>query len=173
MARDRVLDNRIADGAPSHPGVGGRLVQRGGTLWFLRRRWLADLQATSAHISRPARRRFAEGLAERRPAYRAEPDAAVARWVEQACLRLAKWVAEEELYRRSTRSRWRWAGRDEATVARVYFALGGEFDLHWLGRQISGLPADNAPAEYGARRAAQRSSSARPRARQRGAAQRA
>jgi len=33
-------------------------------------------------------------------------------------------------------------GRDEATVARVYFALGGEFDLHWLGRQISGLPAD-------------------------------
>ena len=34
------------------------------------------------------------------------------------------------------------SGRDEATVARVYFALGGELDLHWLGRQISALPAE-------------------------------
>ena len=27
-------------------------------------------------------------------------------------------------------------------MARVYFALGGELDLHWLGRQISALPAE-------------------------------
>ena len=35
------------------------------------------------------------------------------------------------------------SSRDEATVARVYFALGGELDLHWLGRQISALPAES------------------------------
>ena len=123
----------------------GRLVQRG-TLWFLRhRRWLADLQATIAHFS-PGVAALAEGLADYvAPAYRAELDAAVARRVEQGVPEaLAKRVAAlEELY--SALDLVEVAveqGRDEATVARVYFALGGELDLHWLAGQVSGLPAD-------------------------------
>ena len=140
------LDNRIADAVQTELiQESGRLVQRG-TLWFLRhRRWLADLQATSAHFS-PGVAALAEGLADYvAPAYRAELDAAVARRVEQGVPEaLAKRVAAlEELY--SALDLVEVAveqGRDEATVARVYFALGGEFDLHWLGRQISGLPAD-------------------------------
>ncbi len=140
------LDNRIADAVQTELiQESGRLVQRG-TLWFLRhRRWLADLQATSAHFS-PGVAALAEGLADYvAPAYRAELDAAVARRVGQGVPEaLAKRVAAlEELY--SALDLVEVAveqGRDEATVARVYFALGGEFDLHWLGRQISGLPAD-------------------------------
>ncbi|HRM70958.1 MAG TPA: NAD-glutamate dehydrogenase, partial [Thauera phenylacetica] len=140
------LDTRIADALQTELiQETGRLVQRG-TLWFLRhRRWLADLQATIAHFS-PGVAALAEGLADYvAPAYRAELDAAVARRVEQGVPEgLAKRVAAlEELY--SALDLVEVAveqGRDEATVARVYFALGGELDLHWLGRQVSGLPAD-------------------------------
>ncbi len=141
------LDNQIDDAVQTELiQESGRLVQRG-TLWFLRQRpWLADLQATISHFS-PGVAALAEGLAEYVvPAYRAELDAAVARRVEQGVpLALAQRVAAlEELY--SALDLVEVAverGRDEAAVARVYFALGGELDLHWLGRQISALPADS------------------------------
>ena len=130
------LDNRIDNAVQAELIMeSGRLVQRG-TLWFLRqRRWLADLQATLAE-------RLGEYVA---PAYRAELDASIAQRVEQGVPEaLARRVAAlDELYSAldlveiAAES-----GRDEATVARVYFALGGELDLHWLGRQISALPAE-------------------------------
>ena len=140
------LDNLIDDAVQTELiQETGRLVQRG-TLWFLRHRpWLVDLEATLAHFS-PGVAALAEGLADYvAPAYRAELDAAVARRVEQGVpLALARRVAAlEELYSAldlvevAVEQR-----RDEAAVARVYFALGGELDLHWLGRQISALPAD-------------------------------
>ncbi|MGD9871034.1 MAG: NAD-glutamate dehydrogenase [Thauera sp.] len=140
------LDNRIDNAVQTELIMeSGRLVQRG-TLWFLRqRRWLGDLQATLAHFS-PGVTGLAGGLGEYvAPAYRAELDAAVARRVEQGVPEaLAQRVAAlDELYSAldlveiAAES-----GRDEASVARVYFALGGELDLHWLGRQISALPAE-------------------------------
>lgn len=140
------LDNRIDNAVQAELIMeSGRLVQRG-TLWFLRqRRWLADLQATLAHFS-PGVATLAERLGEYvAPAYRAELDASIAQRVEQGVPEaLARRVAVlDELYSAldlveiAAES-----GRDEATVARVYFALGGELDLHWLGRQISALPAE-------------------------------
>jgi glutamate dehydrogenase len=140
------LDNHIDDAVQAELIMeSGRLVQRG-TLWFLRHRlWLGDLQATLAHFS-PGVAALAERLAEYvAPAYRAELDESIGRRVEQGVPEaLARRVAAlEELYSAldlveiAAES-----GRDEATVARVYFALGGELDLHWLGRQISAMPAD-------------------------------
>ena len=35
------------------------------------------------------------------------------------------------------------SGRDLELAARVYFALGGRFEMHWLGQQISALPTDS------------------------------
>ena len=140
------LDNRIDNAVQTELIVeSGRLVQRA-TLWFLRHRpWLADLQATLAHFS-PGVAALGERLAEYvAPAYRAELDEAIGRRVEQGVPEaLARRVAAlDELY--SALDLVEIAAessRDEATVARVYFALGGELDLHWLGRQISALPAE-------------------------------
>ncbi len=122
-----------------------RLVQRG-TLWFLRHRpWLADLQATLAHFS-PGVGVLADGLVDYVvPAYKVELEETVARRVEQGVPRdLAQRIAVlDELY--SALDLVEAAvdsGRDEAMVARVYFALGGDLDLHWLGRQISLLPTE-------------------------------
>jgi glutamate dehydrogenase len=141
------LDNRIDNTVQTELIMeSGRLVQRG-TLWFLRqRRWLGDLQATLAHFS-PGVAALAERLTEYvAPAYRDELQASIARRVEQGVPEvLARRVAAlDELYSAldlveiAAES-----GRDEASVARVYFALGGELDLHWLGRQISALPAES------------------------------
>ncbi len=140
------LDNRVAHVVQlGLIAEAERLVQRG-TLWFLRHReWLVDLQATLAHFS-PGAAVLAEGLHDFvGPTYRAELDAAVARWVEQGVpLALAQRVAAlEELY--SALDLVEVAvetGRAESIGAKVYFALGGELDLHWLGRQIAALPTD-------------------------------
>jgi glutamate dehydrogenase len=122
-----------------------RLIQRG-TMWFLRHReWLADLQATRAHFS-PGVRRLAEGLRDFvTPDYRDELDAAARRYVEQGVPEvLARRIATlDELY--SALDLVEVAvetGRPEASVAAVYFALGGHLELHWLGRHISALPAE-------------------------------
>lgn len=122
-----------------------RLVQRG-TLWFLRHpEWLGDLQGTLAHFS-PGVATLASGLADFvAPAYRTELDEAVARRVEQGVPQaLAGRVAAlDELY--SALDLVEVAvetQRAETLAARVYFGLGGELELHWLGRQVSALPAD-------------------------------
>ena len=123
-----------------------RLVQRG-TLWFLRHpEWLADLQATLGHFS-PGVSTLAASLTELvGTGYRSELEAAVARRVEQGVPQiLAERVAAlDELY--SALDLVEVAvetQRTEPLVAQVYFGLGGELELHWLGRQISALPVDS------------------------------
>ncbi|MFN3987750.1 MAG: NAD-glutamate dehydrogenase [Rhodocyclaceae bacterium] len=141
------LDNQVDDAVQKAMILdSARLVLRG-TIWFLRHRnWIADLKATLAHFS-PGVGRLADGLrgyvAE---AYRAELDATVTRYVEQGVPEsLALRVASlDELY--SALDLVEVAvetGRAEADVAAVYFTLGGNLDLHWLGRQIGTLPADS------------------------------
>jgi len=140
------LDNAVDYGVQTAIIVDAdRLVQRG-TLWFLRHRaWLADLEATLAHFS-PGVARLATGLRELvTPEYRAELDGVAGRYREQGVPEaLAQRIAAlEELYSALDLVEVAAdAGRAEATVAAVYFALGGHLELHWLGARITALPAD-------------------------------
>jgi glutamate dehydrogenase len=140
------LDNVVEYGVQTAMIIDAdRLVQRG-TLWFLRNReWLADLAATLDHFA-PGVARLAAGLRELvTPEYRTQLDAMAAHHQEQGVPEaLAQQLAAlEELY--SALDLVEVAaetGRPEATVAAVYFALGGYLELHWLGAQITALPAD-------------------------------
>jgi glutamate dehydrogenase len=140
------LDNVVADSVQTSMILdSSRLVQRG-TLWFLRHReQIVDLSATLARFS-PGVQLLAARLHEVvTPSYRAELDAVSSRYTALGVPEpLAQRVAGlDELY--SALDLVMVAaetGRPEALVASVYFALGGCFDLHWLGRQISVLPAD-------------------------------
>jgi glutamate dehydrogenase len=123
----------------------GRIIQRG-TMWFLRHReWLADLEATLAHFS-PGVGRLAADLHDLvTPAYREELDQIAANYAEKGVPpTLAQRMASlDELY--SALDLVEIAvdtGKPEAMVAKVYFALGGQLELHWLGRQIAALPAE-------------------------------
>lgn len=123
-----------------------RLVQRG-TMWFLRRReWLADLQATLAHFS-PGVRRLSEGMSGLVTAtYREQLERVSAHYVGQGvpadlAFRLAsldELFSALDLVEVAVET-----SRAEAVVAKVYFELGGELDLYWLGDQISALPAES------------------------------
>ncbi len=140
------LDNRVADAVQTGLILDtARLVQRG-TMWFLRHRdWLEDLQTTLSHFS-PGVTTLGAGLRDLvTPAYRDELDAMVATYVDKGVPQaLAHRIAGlEELYSgldlvEVTAE----CGRPEATAASVYFGLGGDLDLHWLGHQIDNLPAD-------------------------------
>ncbi|NMG75371.1 NAD-glutamate dehydrogenase [Aromatoleum diolicum] len=140
------LDNLVEDAVQTAMILDcGRLVQRG-TLWFLRHReWLTDLQATRAYFS-PGVAALSADLHELvSDDYRAELDAMAGRYVERGVPdELARRVASlDELY--SALDLVEVAadsGRPEATVAAVYFTLGGHLDLYWLGAHISALPAD-------------------------------
>jgi glutamate dehydrogenase len=140
------LDNVVADSVQTSMILdSSRLVQRG-TLWFLRHRdQLVDLSATLARFS-PGVQLLATRLRDVVTAsYLAELDAVSSRYVALGVPDLlAQRVAGlDELY--SALDLVMVAeetGRPEALVASVYFDLGGRFDLHWLGRQISALPAD-------------------------------
>ncbi|PKO56522.1 MAG: NAD-glutamate dehydrogenase, partial [Betaproteobacteria bacterium HGW-Betaproteobacteria-21] len=122
-----------------------RLVHRG-TMWFLRHRtWLADLQAALNHFS-PGVAALAASLHELvTPAYRAVLDDVVSRYQERGVPQaLAQRIAGlDELYSALDLVEVTVeTGRPEATAAMVYFALGGDLDLHWVGRQIGNLPAE-------------------------------
>jgi glutamate dehydrogenase len=140
------LDNKVEDAVQTTMIMDtGRIVQRG-TMWFLRHReWLADLEATLAHFS-PGVGRLAAGLHDLvTPAYREELDQIAANYAEKGVpSTLAQRMASlDELY--SALDLVEIAvetGKPEATVAKVYFALGGQLELHWLGRQIGALPAE-------------------------------
>ncbi len=139
------LDNQVEDAVQTRMIMdSGRLVQRG-TMWFLRHRnWLTDLQATLAHFSPGVGRLSAELRALVTESYRGELDAIAGGYTEKGVPEsLANRVASlDELY--SALDLVEVAaetGRPEATVAAVYFALGGRLELHWLGRQIGSLPA--------------------------------
>ncbi len=140
------LDNQVADSVQTSMILdASRLVQRG-TLWFLRHRdEIVDLSATLARFA-PGVQYLAERLYEVvTPKYRAELDATIGRYTALGVPRaLAQRIAGlDELYSAldlvavATET-----GRSEELVAAVYFALGGRFDLHWLGHQIAALPAD-------------------------------
>nr|MBL8457101.1 NAD-glutamate dehydrogenase [Zoogloeaceae bacterium] len=141
------LDNQVGDAVQKAMVLDTiRLVLRG-TMWFLRRRdWLADLQATLAHFS-PGVRRLSEGMPELVTAsYREQLEKVCAHYVAKGVpAGLAFRIASlDELY--SALDLVEIAaetGRPEAVVAKVYFALGGELDLYWLGGQISALPAES------------------------------
>jgi glutamate dehydrogenase len=140
------LDNQVADATQTAMLLDGlRLIQRG-TLWFLHHRdHLRDLVATLERFSGGVERLAASLLEVVTPSYRAELDAAVDHFTGLGVpSALARRVAcLEELYSAldlvevAAES-----GRDAELVARVYFTLGGELDLHWLGHQIGALPAD-------------------------------
>jgi len=140
------LDNLVADSVQTSMILdASRLVQRG-TLWFLRHReQIVDLSATLARFS-PGVQQLAARLRDVvTPAYRAELDALSSRYVALGVPEsLAQRVAGlDELYSAlDLVTVAAETGRPEELVAAVYFALGGRFDLHWLGRQILALPAD-------------------------------
>ena len=140
------LDNLVEDPVQTAMILDcGRLVQRG-TLWFLRHReWLADLQTTLGYFSPGVAALSADLHALVAEDYRAELDAVAGRYVERRVPEdLARRIASlDELY--SALDLVEVAadtGRPEATVAAVYFTLGGHLDLYWLGAHISALPAD-------------------------------
>ncbi|MCB1960351.1 MAG: NAD-glutamate dehydrogenase, partial [Rhodocyclaceae bacterium] len=140
------LDNQVDDAVQTAMILdSSRLVLRG-TLWFLRHPALTtDLSTTLARFV-PGARQLADTLYELvTPTYRDEiaalADSYVQKGVPEA---IAQRVAGlDELYSALDLVELvDETGRDLATAGRVYFALGGRFDLHWLGRQISALPAD-------------------------------
>ena len=141
------LDNRVpAELQLQMVLEGQRLIQRG-TLWFLRhRQHLEDIAATQARFSEAARWLAAElpsTVAER---YRNELEEHTARLVEQQVpdALSARVAGLEETYSALDLVEIaEQSGRELDLSARVYFALGGRFDLHWLASQISGLPAES------------------------------
>lgn len=140
------LDNVVEDAVQTDMILDTvRLIQRG-TMWFLRHRvWLADLEVTLKHFS-PGVASLSNGLCEFvTPAYRAELDAMVVAYSSKGVPKeLAQRLAAlDELYSALDLVEvCVETGRSEEIVARIYFALGGRLDLHWLGRQIGSLPAD-------------------------------
>ncbi|MDT3670497.1 MAG: NAD-glutamate dehydrogenase [Aromatoleum sp.] len=141
------LDNVVPDAVQTEMILETvRLVHRG-TMWFLRHRSrLADLQGTLDHFSSGATG-LSAGLREFvRPAYLEVIDGVAATFVGKGVpAPLAHRIASlDELY--SALDFVEVAeetGRPEATVAKIYYALGDELDLYWLGLQISALPADS------------------------------
>ncbi|NMG55567.1 NAD-glutamate dehydrogenase [Aromatoleum aromaticum] len=141
------LDNVVADAVQTEMILESvRLIERG-AVWFLRRRnWIADLRATLDYFSAGAAE-LSAGLRDFiQPAYREVLDAVAADFIEKGVpAPLAHRIASlDELY--SALDLVEVAaetGRPEATVARVYYALGDQLDLYWLGLQISALPAES------------------------------
>ncbi|MCB1915322.1 MAG: NAD-glutamate dehydrogenase, partial [Rhodocyclaceae bacterium] len=125
---------------------GQRLIQRG-TLWFLRHRHhLDDISATQARFSAAARWLATELPSTVADRYRSELEQSTAQLVEQqvpAALSARVAGLEETYSALDLVEIAEQGGRELELSARVYFALGGRFDLHWLASQISGLPAES------------------------------
>jgi len=140
------LDNQVADTTQTAMILEGlRLIQRG-TLWFLRHRaHLRDLAETLVRFSASVEQLAGSLYDVVAPQYRAELDALTAHYlglgVPEALVRRVACL--DELYSALDIVEVAGAlGRPVELVARVYFALGGVLDLHWMGHQISILPAD-------------------------------
>jgi glutamate dehydrogenase len=140
------LDNKVADATQTAMIIEClHLVQRG-TLWFLRHRnHLRDLAETLSHFSASVEQLAGSLYAVVAGEYRGELDNVTARYLEQGVPEtLVQRVAcLEELYSGLDIVEVAGAlGRPVELVARVYFALGGLLDLHWMGHQIARLPTD-------------------------------
>ncbi|MCB1958369.1 MAG: NAD-glutamate dehydrogenase, partial [Rhodocyclaceae bacterium] len=141
------LDNQIAaDLQLSMALEGQRLIQRG-TQWFLRhRQQLADIGAAQQRFGEAARWLATELAAVVAPRYRAELEEAVDKLIGQSVPEaLAQRVAglDETYSALDLVDIAADSGRPLELAARVYFALGGHFDLHWMAQQISALPAES------------------------------
>lgn len=141
------LDNQVSDDTQKAMMFDTlRLVQRGCT-WFLRHRnRLQDVQRAKEYFSDGVLL-IAEHLRDLvSEAYRSELEATQARYTgvgvpPELAMRIA---GLEELY--SALDLVEVAeecGCQVTEVAHVYFRLGGALELHWLGRQVSVLPAGN------------------------------
>ncbi|MBR0566594.1 NAD-glutamate dehydrogenase [Azoarcus sp. L1K30] len=145
-AQIEALDNKVADAVQTAMIIdSSRLVLRG-TLWFLHHPELTRDLGVVVDRFKPGAGELAATLYDVvTPNYRTELDQIASRYMEQDVPEaLARQIATlGELY--SALDLVEIAaetGRDQHTAASVYFALGGRFDLHWLGQQISNLPAD-------------------------------
>ncbi|MCB1889433.1 MAG: NAD-glutamate dehydrogenase [Rhodocyclaceae bacterium] len=141
------LDNQIpAELQLSMALEGQRLIQRG-TQWFLRRRQhLEDIGAAQQRFGEAARWLSAELAAVVAPRYRAELEENIAGLVDKAVPEaLAQRIAglDETYSALDLVDIAADSGRSLELAARVYFALGGHFDLHWMAQQISNLPAES------------------------------
>ncbi|MDZ4316799.1 MAG: NAD-glutamate dehydrogenase [Azonexus sp.] len=140
------LDNVVADSTQTAMILDGlRLVQRG-TLWFLRHRGhLRDLAETLAHFSASVEQLAGSLYTVVAPVYRSELDRVTARYLELGVPEtLVRRVAcLDELYAALDIVEVAGAlNRPVELVAKVYFALGGLLELHWMGHQIAILPTD-------------------------------
>ena len=145
-AQIEALDNQVPDAVQTAMIIdSSRLVLRG-TLWFLRHPDLTQDMSMTLERFKPGASELMNTLYEVvTPSYRSELDRISGNYVEQgvpqalalhiACL--GELYSALDLVEVAAET-----GRDQRTVAAVYFALGGRFDLHWLGQQISALPAD-------------------------------
>jgi len=140
------LDNQVADATQTAMILEGlRLIQRG-SLWFLRHReHLRDLAETLGRFAASVEQLAGSLHAVVAPQYRAELEMVSARYLGLGVppALVARVACLDELY--SALDIVEVAatlGRPVDLVARVYFALGGLLDLHWMGHQISILPTD-------------------------------
>ncbi len=140
------LDNQVADAVQTEMILEClHLVQRG-TLWFLRHRGhLRDLAETLARFSGGVEQLAGNLYSMVVTDYRSELDEVSAHFRDQGVPEtLVQRIASlDELYSALDIVEIAAAlGRPVDLVARVYFALGGLLDLHWMRHQISLLAGD-------------------------------
>jgi glutamate dehydrogenase len=140
------LDNKVADAVQTKMIIEClHLVQRG-TLWFLRHRsHLCDLAETLARFSGGVEQLAGNLYSMVATEYRKELDDVTAHYREQGVPEalVQRIACLDELYSALDIVEVAGAlGRPVDLVARVYFALGGQLDLHWMRHQVSLLPAD-------------------------------
>ncbi|HEX4944665.1 MAG TPA: NAD-glutamate dehydrogenase domain-containing protein, partial [Usitatibacteraceae bacterium] len=140
------LDNRVSADLQSQMLIeAGRLVLRA-TLWFLRRRREKLPIAQVLAIFQPGLAAFRRQLpAILSAADRENFDAAVASLVAKGVPQdLARAMAElDALYAvLDVTEVAQETGRPLEAVARVYFALAGDLELHWFAERITALPTE-------------------------------
>ena len=145
--QNEALDNLVAVTTQNQIVLASlRLIERG-TVWLLRERAaLRDLDATLQRFA-PGVAAVGEGLEhwlapQERAALLAQTDALAAQGVPlalaQRVARLDAQVAGLDIVQVAAE-----LGAPVATVAGVYFGVGGQLDLGWLAQQVAALPADS------------------------------
>ncbi len=142
---NEALDHRVAESTQNAVVLASvRLLERG-TVWLLQKRdALREIDATIRRFE-PGVAAVGEGLASwLAPNERAALDAAVLQWttlgvpadLAQRVAHLDAQVAALDIVEVAAEST-----ADVATVAGVYFGVGGRLDLGWVSQQIAALPA--------------------------------
>ena len=141
------LDNRVPAAVQSEIFIeAGRLVLRA-TLWFLRRRRERLPIAEVLAIFQPGLASFRRQLpamlsAADRETFEATAAGLAAKGVPQDLAR--ELAGLDALYAVLDATEVaRETGRPLEAVARLYFALAGDLELHWFGERITALPTDS------------------------------